>query len=260
MNKVFFIKAFFIVGSFFCCSLSAEQILEINEKTQKQKELDVFFEKKSLQKISSSAESFLELGLEYPMNFGVHLRYPIENSLYARFGFGFMPRFFLDSFEKLSPSLGYLNEEEARLLSETFENSIYVDLRLSWLPYLKKFGGGPYLEIGFSGIFYGNGKLKGSYLSKTITGTEFDELTTYSAKTNAYNATIHAGYQIPFEKLKLNIEVGLIKILHSNVLSIIDSLKAPKLLSPTQEEHFKTFLKKKGWIFPTISGWISFSF
>ena len=232
----------------------------VSNKTKKHKESDAFLERKTLAEgVSNNSNRFLELGLEYPINFGIHLKYLFSSSAYARLGLGFMPSFFLDSFQKLSPSFGYLNEEEAKLISDTFQNSMYIDFRLAWSPYVKESGGGPYLEVGLSRILYGKGELKGSHLSKVITDNSFDELASYSAKTNTYNATAHIGYQIPFEKVKLNIEVGLIKILHTDILSETSSV-ASKLLTEQQKQSFKNFLKKKGWIFPTISGWISFSF
>ena len=208
---------------------------------------------------TSNQNRFFEFGLEYPTNFGVHLRYPLMDGIYTHFGLGFMPEFFLNSFEQFAPSIGHFNEEEAKIISNTFKNSIYLDFRFSWVPYFKQFKGGPYLEIGASGIFFGNGELKGSTLSKVLPQTEFDELKKYSAKTNSYNATVHVGYQIPFEKVKLNIEVGLIKIIKTDILNV-KTLLAPKLLSKKQKQSFQNFLEKKGWIFPTISGWISFSF
>ena len=207
-------------------------------------------------------KGFLEVGLEYPTNFGVHLRYFLTDSFSTHFGLGFMPQFFLKSFEEFSPSLGYLNDEEAKLISDTFKNSLYLDLRLTWSPYLKEFGGGPYLELGVSGIFLGSGEVQGSTLSKALPHTEFDELETkYSAKTNSYNATFHIGYQIPFEKIKLNIEVGFIKILRAEILDLdVESLQAPEKLSKEQKKSFQHFLETKGWIFPTLSGWLSFAF
>lgn len=245
MKKYFYIIIFTL--SFFCLPLSAEQK-----------------EQSTIDQIAQSPEThnyqrFLEFGLEYPMNFGIHLRYLLTHNIYTHFGLGFMPKFFLNSFEQFSPSFGHLNEEEASLISDTFKNSIYLDFRLAWAPYLKKFGGGPYLELGASGIFFGSGELQGSTLSKVLPHTEFDELKKYSAKTNSYNATVHIGYQIPFEKVKLNIEVGVIKILKTDIMDV-KTLIAPELLSETQKQSFQNFLKKKGWIFPTVSGWISFSF
>lgn len=205
------------------------------------------------------AHRFMELGLEYPLNFGVHLRYIASDTIYTRMGLGFMPNFFLNSFERLAPSFGYLNEETAQVISNTFQNSMYINMGLGWSPYLKETGGGPYIELGVSHNLLGKGEFKGSLLSKTIENESFDETKNYSAKTNTYNATVHVGYQIPFEKIKLNIELGLIKILYAEVLSKT-SLSADTLLNEQQEESFKNFLKEKGWIFPTVSGWISFSF
>ena len=246
MKKSYIIT--FLALGFFCLSLPAEQ--------EEQSTI--------IGPISQSTEThrykrFLEFGLEYPTNFGVHLRYLLTHNVYAHFGLGFMPEFFLNSFEQFSPSLGHLNEEEAKIISDTFKNSLYLDFRLAWAPYLKKFRGGPYLELGASGIFFGSGELQGSTLSKALPHTEFDELTKYSAKTNSYNATVHIGYQIPFEKVKLNIEVGVIKIIKTDIMDV-KTLLAPKLLSTKQKKSFQNFLEKKGWIFPTVSGWISFSF
>ena len=232
----------------------------VHQKIDKQTEpkSEVFLERKLSTTNMAGNSRFLEFGLEYPINFGIHLRYLINDDIYARMGFGFMPSFFLDTFKKLSPSFGYLNEEEAKLISDTFENSMYIEFRLVWSPYLKEASGGPYLEIGLSRMLYGKGELKGIDLNKVIEQNSFDELTNYSAKTNTYNATAHIGYQIPFEKVRLNLEVGLIKILHTKILS--ETSLESQLLDDNQQKIFTDFLKEKGWIFPTVSGWISFAF
>ena len=67
------------------------------------------------------------------------------------------------------------------------------------------------------------------------------------------------GYQIPFEKMKLNFEIGLIKIFYTELLKET-SIDFPELLSDSQQKDFQNFLETKGWIFPTFSGWISFAF
>ena len=295
MNKKFFIKIPLLLTSFTCLSLPVEQkdtnltnavvsssptlVLPEQEtdknispvsiptentiEAQEQKKQKASFEKEKNRETSidtlDNDNRFLEFGLEYPINFGLHLKYLLSDSFYFRLGLGFMHGFFLDSFEKLSPSFGWLNEEEAKLISDTFENSMYIDFRLAWSPYFKESGGGPYLELGLSRMLYGKGKLKGINLSKVISDSNFEESTSYLAKTNTYNATFHIGYQIPLEKLKLNIEVGLIKILTTNIISE-PSLTVEKLFDEKQENSFKKFLQNKGWIFPTVSGWISFAF
>ena len=203
----------------------------------------------------------LELGLEYPINFGVQLKYMIHDVSYVRFGFGFMSSFFLKSFESFSSSLGYLNQHEVRLLSDAFQNSMYLDLRLGWIPYFKKMGGGPYLELGLSNALLGKGMVKGRHLSRVIPSS-YDETETYSAKTTSFNGTFHIGYSIPFEAIKLNLEVGVLKILHASFMDL-DADQLPlnsKAMSQNQEKLFKKFLERRGWVFPTFSGWISFSF
>lgn len=205
-----------------------------------------------------SFNRFIELGLEYPASFGLNLRYLLTDNVYARLGVGFMSEFFLKSFENIADSFGYLNQEEAKLLSDTLKNSIYLDFRLAWAPYLKSDGGGPYLEIGLSHSRYGKGELNGKNLSHALDDDSF-ESGRYSAKTNTYNANFHVGYQIPFEKLNLNFEIGLIKIFQTEMLEV-NSPNAPNKLSDKQKESFQNFLETKGWIFPTFSGWISFAF
>ena len=209
------------------------------------------------------SQSFLELGVEYPINFGLHFRYLLLEDVYARFGFGFMSEFFLESFSKVSPALGFLNKEEAEILSDTFKNSMYLDFRLGWIPYLKKTNGGPYIELGLSSSVLGKGELRGLSLNQVLPDSEFNENQTYSAKTNSYNGTLHIGYQIPLDKLKLNLELGLVKILKADMFNLSkDQRELLNLssLNSRQKENFQNFLWDKGWIFPTVSGWISFSF
>ena len=201
---------------------------------------------------------FFELGLEYPMSFGVHFRYLFDDSFYARLGLGFLPRFFLSTFKEISPNFGYLSEEEALLMANSFENSVYLDLRFAWSPALKTKGSGPYLELGLSGIVYGKGTLEGDNLSKALDSNLFPE-TRYSAQVNTYNFTVHAGYQIPIDSVKLNIEVGLIKILSANVKSEADDVEH-QAFNTKQTDRYKKFLMDKGWIFPTLSAWISIPF
>ncbi len=207
---------------------------------------------------SSFGSSMLEIGFEYPLNFGTHVKYYVSENFYSRLGVGFMAEFFLGSFAKLMPYFGYLNNHETSLISEIFKNSFYTDLRLGWFPYAQSAKGGPYVELGVSGMFLGRGKVSGFTLSKSLNLEDLDSTGYYSLKTNAYNGTFHIGYQVPFERLKINIEVGIIKILHTQ-LKPFDSIDT-KQLNVAQKEKFQNFLKEKGWIFPTISGWIGFSF
>ena len=236
---------------------------ELN-KTEKKRELDQTATELLASPVENSFSSlsnfnrFIELGLEYPASFGLNLRYLLTDSVYARLGIGFMSEFFLESFEKIADSFGYLNEEEAKLLSDTLKNSLYLDIRLAWAPYLKSDGGGPYLELGLSHSRYGKGELNGMNLSRALDDDSF-ESGRYSAKTNTYNANFHVGYQIPFEKINLNFEIGLIKIFRTQMLDV-NTPNAPNSLSDKQKETFQSFLETRGWIFPTFSGWISFAF
>ena len=202
--------------------------------------------------------STVEVGFEYPLNFGTHIKYYLSKNFYSRLGVGFMAEFFLGSFAKLAPYLGYLNNHEATVISHIFESSFYTDLRFGWFPYAQSSDGGPYLELGVSGMFFGRGQVSGFTLSKAL-NLELDSVGHYSIKTNAYNGTLHIGYQIPFERLKLNIEAGFIKIFHTQLRSA-SVIGAPNQLNAEQKKVLQRFLHKKGWIFPTASGWIGFSF
>ena len=225
-------------------------------------ELQIELESQQVKKSTLFEHPILELGLEYPMNFGVQFKYQLYDFSYVRFGFGFMSGFFLEGFEKLSSSFGYLSKSESNLLSDTFRNSMYLDLRFGWMPYFKKMGGGPYLELGLSNTLLGKGELRGIRLRQSIPNGSYDESVTYSVKTTAYNGTFHIGYSIPFEKIKFNLEVGVIKVLHASSMNLDDN-QIPigsEALSKDQEKLFQKFLEERGWIFPTVSGWISFSF
>ena len=226
----------------------------------------------NLQKTSASVEdrpflldaTTLELGLEYPINFGLQLKYRFYDFSYVRFGLGFMSGLFLQSFEKFSSSFGYLSDHESKLLSDTFKNSMYLDFRLGWIPYFKRMGGGPYIELGVSNAFLGKGELKSGDLSRSIPDYQegYDETSTYFTKTATLNGTLHIGYSIPFENIKFNFEVGVVKILYAMFMDLEEEQIPPELktFSKTEEQHFKSFLEKRGWIFPTFSGWISFGF
>ena len=247
-----------VIESDLIISQPKESASELEQAASNESELKQVFDAKD----SLLSQPFLELGLEYPMNFGIQLKYLFYEFSYVRFGFGFMSGFFLESFEKLSSSFGYLNQYESRVFSDTFKSSMYLDFRLGWIPYFKETGGGPYIELGLSNTLLGKGELKGVNLSKAINENTFEEREIYSAKTTSYNATVHIGYSIPFEKVKLNLEVGLVKILHTTFMDLDESQIAveSKSLSTTQKKIFQDFLQNRGWIFPTFSGWISFSF
>ena len=202
--------------------------------------------------------NFFEAGLEYPTNFGLHFKYFAEPEIYFRLGFGFMPKFFLTSFEEsFMSAFGILREQEAKVISKALQNSLYTDLRIGWSAYARKSQGGPYLELGLSGIFYGEGQLSGGALRSALNISGLDESKHYSIKTRAFNGSFHIGYQIPFERMNLNIELGLIKILYADILS---GANIENNLNDSQKNRLKKFLEKKGWIFPTISGWVSFPF
>ena len=201
----------------------------------------------------------VEIGIEYPLNFGVHLKSRINGDFYLRFGSGFVTEFFLGSFAKLAPNLGYVNEHEALLISEAFKNSLYGDLRLGWSPYYKKHAGGPYIEVGASGFFFGKGEVSGFTFGKAInTDGELSD-SKYSTRPKSYAANLHLGYQIPIEKhININIEVGAIKIFDIK----LNPTTSPNAAALPEKYHqeFIDFIIQKGWIFPTFSAWVAFSF
>lgn len=223
----------------------------------------------SVQTESSVQNSFLEGGVEYPFNIGTHLKYYFIDNVYTRVGFSWMPEFFMGSFAKLMPYFGLLDSDESAVISYTFQDSLYTDIRFGWFPYSRTEHGGPYMEIGASGMFYGKGIIPGLVLDKTLNANlQVDQ--DYSVKTNTVNGTFHIGYQVPFERIKLNFEIGAIKIMHivkpspsankeEQRASQSEAQKLPQLKA-AQQKSFDDFLVRKGWIFPTISILVDFPF
>ncbi len=247
-------------------SIAEEVVVKVNSNPVVNKSSDELTNQQDILSVPAPSQSHswsdystLEVGFEYPLNFGAHIKYYLNQNFYSRLGFGFMAEFFLGSFAKLTPYLGYLNNHETSVISHIFENSFYTDFRFGWFPYSQSSDGGPYVELGVSGMFFGRGQVSGFTLSKALNLENLDSTGHYSVKTNAYNGTFHIGYQIPFERLKINIEAGLIKIFHTQ-LTPKEEIGAPNKLDTTQQKVLQNFLKKKGWIFPTVSGWIGFSF
>ena len=210
-------------------------------------------------------ERGVELGLELPLSLGVHSLFQVNDLFHTRFGAGFVSEYFLTSFQKLSSAYGYLSSPETQLISNLLKNSFFFDMRLGFKPYGSQVAGGPYVEAGVSAMLYGGGLFKNpSY--NPISG--FDINTTlgvgdilvenYYIKSNVYNATFYLGYQIPFEeRLRLNFEVGLLKILKAQITS-----HKSKITKQSITEEGKTklqeFLIKNGWVAPTFSVRISF--
>lgn len=219
----------------------------LNHKNQK----NSFFKEKSI----------LEIGLEYPLHFGLNFKYYLADSIYSRFGLSFVNELFLDSFVKLMPFFGYFNNEEAELMSKLINNSIYMDWRLGWFPYHEDKNGGPYLEFGLSGMALGGGDVSGLTLSKVLDESEFNTEDYYGFRTSTFNGSFHIGYQVPLERLRFNVEAGAIKIMKASLKDIQDDdgLTGQKM-NQDQKKSVQAFLKNKGWIFPTVSASFGLSF
>ena len=212
----------------------------------------------TLDSVIDYVDTFIEVGLEYPLNFGVHGKFHVNDSFYTRLGLGFTPALLVGGFKRLAPSLGYLNRQEADLIGDAIQNSLFGSLRFGWLPYTKKVGG-PYMELGLIGLMWGKGETSATALNEAI-GTDLNQAgnNRYSVKSNLVGGTFHIGYQIPIEKhVRLNVELGVLKILYSYLR------ESEGNVTPLPEKHhedYKDFLVRKGWVFPTISAWLGFSF
>ena len=204
-------------------------------------------------------DTSVELGLEYPLSFGAHGKFHLNESIYTRFGFGFTSQVFVGAFTRFAPGLGYLNGQEAELIGDTIQNSLFGSLRFGWLPYTKKVGG-PYMELGLLGFAFGRGETSGQVLNDAI-GIDLNigGKNRYSVKSDILSGTFHIGYQVPIEKhIHLNLELGILKILYVQVKQ--NKKNKVAFLPEKHHEEFKQFLTEKGWIFPTLSAWIGFSF
>ena len=202
----------------------------------------------------------IEVGIEYPLNFGIHFKSRMNGEFYFRAGSGFVTEFFLGSFSKLAPNFGYISEYEAMLIADVFTNSLYTDFRLGWAPYYEKHAGGPYIEIGFLGMFFGRGETSGFTLERAMNVGGGDlTVEAYSVKSNIYNASFHVGYQIPIEKhINIHFEAGVIKVIDLT----LNPKSSPNIevLPEKYHEDFKNFMIEKGWVFPTFSVWFAFGF
>ena len=209
----------------------------------------------------ASVDPAVELGLEYPLSFGVHGKFHINDSIYTRLGAGFTSELLVTAFAKIAPSLGYLSRQEANLISDVVKNSVLGALRLGWMPYTKKFGG-PYMELGLLYLAFGQGETSGTVLNAAIeTDLSQTGSNRYSVRSDILNGTFHIGYQIPIEEnIHLNLELGVLKILYVGLKT--NKAPASGVVALPEEHHkkFKSFLVDKGWIFPTLSAWLGFSF
>ena len=152
-------------------------------------------------------DTSVELGLEYPLSFGAHGKFHLNESIYTRLGVGFTSQVFVGAFTRLAPGLGYLNRQEAQLIGDTIQNSLFGSLRFGWLPYTKKVGG-PYMELGLLGFAFGRGETSGDALNEAIGASlNIGGKNRYSVKSDILSGTFHMGYQVPIEKrIHLNIE------------------------------------------------------
>ena len=209
----------------------------------------------------------IEVGLEFPLNIGIHGRFRWNRAFYTRTGVGFVSEYFLGTFSRLAPKLGYVNQYESDLIADVIKNSLYLDFRVGYFPY-SYFGneGGPYVEVGASGMLFGGGffddEEKGGTSGFTLNEAigVGDAVRNYYIKSNVYNVTFHVGYQIPFEDhLRLNLDLGVVKIVYAKVGSQTSEL-GESLTDEEDKKKLQKFLLKKGWIFPTLSIWLSFKF
>ena len=207
---------------------------------------------------AASFDPAAEVGLEYPLSVGAHVRFYFNDQMYTRIGVGFTSGLLTSGFSRIAPAFDYLSRDEARLIGDVIKNSLFGSFRFGWIP---KKTGGPYAEIGIMALAFGKGETSGSVLNSVVE-TSLSEAgkNRYSVRSNVLNGSFHAGYQIPIEKhIHLNIEAGVLRVIAvewkgSNGSSAAD---------PLPEEHvdgFTGFLLKKGWIVPTIALWLGFSF
>ena len=210
--------------------------------------------------VVEAIDTSVEVGLEYPLSFGAHGKFHITDSFYARLGTGFTPKILVGAFKRLAPTLGYLNRHEATLMGDTIKNSLFGSTRLGWLPYTKK-AGGPYMEVGLLYLAWGLGETTGTALNEAI-GTDLNTAgdNIYSVKSDVLAGTFHIGYQIPIEShIHLNLELGILKILFVDMKKH-EKEGVPSLPKEYHADFKKLLVGKKGWIFPTLSAWLGFSF
>ena len=210
----------------------------------------------------------VEVGVELPLNLGVHGSILLTDTTYIRLGGGYVYEKFLGVFSAVAPRFGYITKAQADLMVDVLKSSLYLDGRIGWRPYAKSREGGPYIELGISSMLFGKGKTDAATVRKALdVGDDINDIEAhFSVKSNVYNATFHLGYQIPFAKnLRLNVDAGIMKIFHAQPvkLSSVELERLPQKLEQLPQDKYNKLSKllvEKGWVFPTVSVWISFMF
>ena len=207
---------------------------------------------------AASLDPIAEIGLEYPLSVGVHVRFYFNDQFYTRIGSGFTSGLLTSGFSRIAPAFDYLSRDEARLIGDVIKNSFFGSFRFGWTP---KKAAGPYAEIGLMALAWGKGETSGSILNGAVeTALNESGKNRYSVRSNLLNGSFYAGYQIPIEKhIHLNIEAGVLKIIAVEWKGSNGSAAADPLPEESVED-FTNFLLKKGWIVPTVAVWLGFSF
>ena len=100
----------------------------------------------------------VEVGVELPLNFGIHGSIRLTDTAYVRLGVGQVYEKFLGVFSEVAPRFGYISEDQADLMVDVLKGSLYLDGRIGWIPYAKSREGGPYIELGISSMLFGKGE------------------------------------------------------------------------------------------------------
>lgn len=255
----------FLIATAFSAGAEAEENLPVQgepvfmaeENEDNNPDSDKSFAFRSFQFLKDHS---VEVGVELPLNFGIHGSIRLTDTTYIRLGAGYVYEKFLRVFSTVAPYFKYITEEEADLMVDVLKGSLYLDGRIGWIPYAKSRKGGPYIELGISSMHFGKGEVSAHTVQKTLEEGDDIEGKPYSIKSNVYNATFHLGYQIPFaENLRLNVDAGIIKVFYASPVKS-DSTELTQKLPQEKHTKLRKLLVEKGWIFPTVSVWISFMF
>lgn len=200
----------------------------------------------------------VELGLEFPLYFGVHGKWNFYKDVYVRAGGGFASQLLVQVIEGLSFINPSLNPSELDLAKQTISDALYLSASIGMK--LDQHLKGLYLDVGYS-YMYPDKDLDSEFLNKYISKDKIDEKKYPSVPMNGHihNLVGHLGYTLVFDpNLSVSGELGFVKPIYSTVnyknsKKELTASSRKELIDKSKKVH------KKLWM-PTISAWLTYNF
>lgn len=208
----------------------------------------------------------LQVGTEFPVQFGARARVLLPADFYLLGGVGMMPQFYSDGVAALGSGIGVFNSGTSKAVGQALKNSFYFDLRAGYkIPTTNRFFDGFFIDLGYSLMVGGGGNVTSLNDVYQLTGNiyTFNAFTNVDVKSVVHNVTAHAGYTFSATRRMLfTVEVGLVK-----PLGVVNMISVNQMTNPvetnTLRNDFDSSLSsaiRNQLIIPTGGIWASFLF